>query len=79
MLVESFIYTHSFLPLAEASPVLDPRPVASFSAPFIIGGSAVQITSHPHQVSLQSTSGSHSCGASILSTTKLVCAAHCTQ
>jgi secreted trypsin-like serine protease len=43
---------------------------------FIVGGSNANIANYPHQLSLRS-SGSHSCGASIISTTRAVCAAHC--
>merc|ERR1711893_564095 len=68
--------------LAEAK---DLRPahypaMASFgTTPYIIGGSSVSISSHPHQISLQFSSGSHTCGGSIISPTKVACAAHCTQ
>merc|ERR1711976_84415 len=56
------------------------RPMPSFDiGSFIIGGSAVNIADHPHQASLQFLSGSHTCGAAIISTTRLACAAHCTQ
>jgi len=46
----------------------------------IIGGSAASPGAYPYQVSLQVTQGSsryHTCGGSILSTTKIACAAHC--
>merc|ERR1711893_545424 len=68
--------------LAEAK---DLRPdhfpaMASFgTTPYIIGGSSVSIFSHPHQISLQFSSGSHTCGGSIIAPTKVACAAHCTQ
>nr|AGM38918.1 fibrinolytic protein III [Urechis unicinctus] len=67
--------------LAEAGPIADQRPVASFDVDMrIIGGSNAAITTYPYQVSLYFlSSGSHTCGASIISTTKLTCAAHCTQ
>lgn len=42
----------------------------------VVGGSNTNIASHPHQVSLR-VSNSHSCGASLVSATKAVCAAHC--
>merc|ERR1711976_1133535 len=55
------------------------RPMPSFDiGSFIVGGSQVDITDHPHQASLQFTSGSHTCAA-IISSTRLACAAHCTQ
>uniref|UniRef100_H2Z2K3 Peptidase S1 domain-containing protein n=1 Tax=Ciona savignyi TaxID=51511 RepID=H2Z2K3_CIOSA len=45
----------------------------------IVGGSDVTSTSFaPWQVSLQK-SGSHFCGGSIISATKIMCAAHCVQ
>merc|ERR1711893_277111 len=68
--------------LAEAK---DLRPahypaMASFgTTPYIIGGSSVSIFSHPHQISLQFSSGSHTCGGSIIGNNKVACAAHCTQ
>jgi secreted trypsin-like serine protease len=43
---------------------------------FVVGGSNSNIANHPHQLSLR-VSGSHSCGASLISTTKAVTAAHC--
>jgi elastase-2 len=43
---------------------------------FVVGGSNSNIANHPHQLSLR-VSGSHSCGASLISTTRAVCAAHC--
>jgi len=43
---------------------------------FVVGGSNSNIANHPHQLSLR-VSGSHSCGASLISTTRAVTAAHC--
>ena len=43
---------------------------------FVVGGSNSNIAYHPHQMSLR-VSGSHSCGASLISATRAVCAAHC--
>ena len=42
----------------------------------VVGGSNANIANYPHQLSLR-VSGSHSCGASLISTTKAVTAAHC--
>jgi len=42
----------------------------------VIGGSNSNIANHPHQVSLR-ISNSHACGASLVSGTKAVTAAHC--
>jgi secreted trypsin-like serine protease len=42
----------------------------------IVGGSAADISSFPHQLSMRVT-GSHSCGASLIGTTRAVTAAHC--
>jgi secreted trypsin-like serine protease len=42
----------------------------------VVGGSNTNIASHPHQLSLRA-SNSHSCGASLISGTKAVTAAHC--
>merc|ERR1719192_337793 len=65
---------------AEAASVLQRDEYPSIGGvPYIIGGSSVSIRSHPHQVSLQSSGGGHMCGGSIISATKVVCAAHCTQ
>merc|ERR1711976_632403 len=36
-------------------------------------------TDHPHQASLQFASGSHTCGAAIISSTRRACAAPCSQ
>jgi len=66
---------------AEARPHADqllPRATLG-STPYIIGGVNVPITSHPHQISLQFSSGSHTCGGSIIANNKVACAAHCTQ
>jgi secreted trypsin-like serine protease len=49
-------------------------------APKIIGGTPATPGAYPHQISLQVVQGSsryHSCGGSILSPTKIACAAHC--
>ena len=43
---------------------------------FVVGGSDTTIGQWPHQLSLRVT-GSHSCGASLISSTRAVCAAHC--
>jgi secreted trypsin-like serine protease len=43
---------------------------------FVVGGSTTNIANHPHQLSMRYSS-SHSCGASLISTTRAVCAAHC--
>jgi len=42
----------------------------------VVGGSNANIANYPHQLSLR-VSSSHSCGASLISGTKAVCAAHC--
>jgi len=42
---------------------------------FIVGGSAANIANHPHQLSLRTSS--HICGASLISGTRAVTAAHC--
>ncbi|XP_067004189.2 trypsin-1 [Anabrus simplex] len=42
----------------------------------IVGGQTTSISNYPYQLSLQS-SGSHICGASIISTTWAITAAHC--
>lgn len=44
----------------------------------IVGGSSADITSYPWQLSLR-RSGSHSCGASIISSTWALTAAHCVE
>jgi secreted trypsin-like serine protease len=43
---------------------------------FVVGGYDTTIGQWPHQLSLRVT-GSHSCGASLISSTRAVCAAHC--
>jgi len=47
--------------------------------PYIIGGRPVSIQDHPHQISLQNSWGSHTCGGAIIGNNKVACAAHCTQ
>jgi secreted trypsin-like serine protease len=42
----------------------------------VVGGSNANIANYPHQLSMRA-SNSHSCGASLVSGTKAVCAAHC--
>ena len=49
-----------------------------FKVPTIIGGNEVEPHSEPHIVSLQNRAG-HFCGASIVSDTWLISAAHCHQ
>jgi trypsin len=44
--------------------------------PFVVGGTNAAISAYPHQLSLR-VSNSHSCGASLISTTRAVTAAHC--
>jgi secreted trypsin-like serine protease len=44
--------------------------------PFIVGGTPASIGDHPYHLSLR-VAGSHSCSASLLSTTRAVSAAHC--
>ncbi|XP_078490083.1 trypsin alpha-like [Ciona intestinalis] len=52
---------------------------AAQSADRIVNGADVTSTSFaPWQVSLQ-RSGSHFCGGSIISATRIMCAAHCVQ
>lgn len=43
----------------------------------IVGGDAVTINQFPFTLSLRRL-GSHRCGASLISTTRALCAAHCT-
>lgn len=43
----------------------------------IVGGKDTTIRAHPYQVSLQTKSGSHFCGGSILNADTVVTAAHC--
>lgn len=43
---------------------------------FVVGGSNANIANHKHQLSLRS-SNSHSCGASLIGSTRAVTAAHC--
>ncbi|XP_075168805.1 trypsin-like [Haematobia irritans] len=45
----------------------------------IVNGVDTTIEKHPYQVSLQTTSGSHFCGGSIISEDIIVTAAHCMQ
>lgn len=45
----------------------------------IVNGVDTTIEAHPYQVSLQTTSGSHFCGGSIISEDIIVTAAHCMQ
>ncbi|WP_324291573.1 trypsin-like serine protease [Corallococcus sp. BB11-1] len=45
----------------------------------IVGGSATTIAANPWQVSLQSTSGSHFCGGSILNENWILTAQHCVK
>ena len=42
----------------------------------VVGGSNANIADYPHQLSMRVT-GSHSCGASLISSTRAVTAAHC--
>jgi len=42
----------------------------------VVGGINSNIADHPHQLSMRVNNG-HSCGASLISPTKAVCAAHC--
>ncbi|MFP2906214.1 trypsin-like serine protease [Pyxidicoccus sp. 3LFB2] len=52
------------------------EPVSS-SGQEIVGGTATTITENPWQVSLQSTSGSHFCGGSVLNENWILTAQHC--
>ncbi|XP_017056595.1 trypsin [Drosophila ficusphila] len=45
----------------------------------IVNGEAVEIESHPYQVSIQTTKGSHFCGGSLISSDTVLTAAHCMQ
>jgi len=45
----------------------------------IVGGDDTTIRAHPYQVSLQTKSGSHFCGGSIINADTIVTAAHCLQ
>ncbi|KAF2889807.1 hypothetical protein ILUMI_16366, partial [Ignelater luminosus] len=45
----------------------------------IVGGENANPGQFPYIVSLQSTSGSHSCGGSIINADTIVTAAHCIQ
>ena len=53
---------------------------ASYAAPSkIIGGNDAYDGQFPFQVTLKRSSGSHYCGGSIISSDKVMCAAHCKQ
>jgi secreted trypsin-like serine protease len=49
---------------------------ADYAGRGVVGGTDTDIANHPHQMSLR-VSSSHSCGASLISGTKGVTAAHC--
>jgi len=54
--------------------------ISNLNEPKIIGGTAASPGAYPYQVSMQVVQGGsryHTCGGSILSTTKIACAAHC--
>jgi len=78
-----FIFAVALLCIAEAKPNINWEylaPRASFGrTPYIIGGSSIDISDHPHQISLQFSSGNHICGGSVIASNKIACAAHCTQ
>ncbi|XP_020810324.1 trypsin [Drosophila serrata] len=45
----------------------------------IVNGDAAEIETHPYQVSIQTTKGSHFCGGSLVDDDTVVTAAHCMQ
>ncbi|KAH8329417.1 hypothetical protein KR074_010315, partial [Drosophila pseudoananassae] len=55
------------------------RPDFEFPFGRIVNGEATTIESHPYQVSIQTTKGSHFCGGSLIDSETVVTAAHCMQ
>lgn len=66
------------LPLAIASPLIQPRFITKSSGK-IVGGLPIPIEDAPYQVSLQTKSGFHFCGGSVISPNFILTAAHCTE
>lgn len=66
------------LPLAIASRLIQPRFITKSSGK-IVGGQPILIEDAPYQVSLQTKSGFHFCGGSIISPNFILTAAHCTD
>src|SRR5688572_11794981 len=65
--------------VAEGEAVLEEESERFSNQREIVGGSNTTIATHPWQISLQSSSGSHFCGGSVISSTWILTAAHCVQ
>ncbi|XP_016994198.2 trypsin alpha-3-like [Drosophila takahashii] len=55
------------------------HPEVEFPFGKIVNGEETTIDQHPYQVSIQTTSGSHFCGGSLINDDTVVTAAHCMQ
>ncbi|KAH8248973.1 hypothetical protein KR032_004588, partial [Drosophila birchii] len=69
----------SVVALVALSACCQAHPDIDFPFGRIVNGEAAEIESHPYQVSIQTISGSHFCGGSLIDSETIVTAAHCMQ
>uniref|UniRef100_A0A6P4E2S3 Trypsin n=1 Tax=Drosophila rhopaloa TaxID=1041015 RepID=A0A6P4E2S3_DRORH len=69
----------SVVALVALSACCQGHPDIDFPFGRIVNGESSDIESHPYQVSIQTTKGSHFCGGSLISSDTILTAAHCMQ
>ncbi|XP_052852488.1 trypsin [Drosophila gunungcola] len=69
----------SVVALVALTAVCQGHPDMDFPFGRIVNGESSDIESHPYQVSIQTTKGSHFCGGSLINSDTILTAAHCMQ
>ncbi|XP_067628954.1 chymotrypsin-1 [Eurosta solidaginis] len=79
MYCRTILFTTSTLLIIAAARTINPSAINKLNEGRIIGGSEVDVTAVPYQVSIQNTFGEHICGGSIIAPQWILTAGHCME